>query len=94
LHKVYAGFGAEVIEIERPHAGDKIRSVGPFFNNEPDLEASIPFLWLNTGKKSITLNLKSETGRETFKRLVRNVDVAVEDFSPRVKRCTSSNRPE
>jgi len=82
--KLMAGFGAEVIKIERPPMGDPIRSVGPFCNNEQNLESSIPFLWLNTGKKSITLNLKTETGREIFKELVRQADVVIENFSPRV----------
>lgn len=82
--KLMAGFGANVIKIERPHNGDKVRSVGPFFQEPPDLETSIPFLWLNTGKKSITLNLKSETGREIFKKLAHQADVVVENFSPRV----------
>lgn len=82
--KLMAGFGAEVIKIERPHTGDKMRSVGPFFQDKSDLETSIPFLWLNTGKESITLNLKSETGREIFKKLVHKADVVVENFSPRV----------
>jgi CoA:oxalate CoA-transferase len=82
--KLMAGFGSEVIKIERPHTGDKIRHVGPFFQDKPGLETSIPFLWLNTAKKSITLNLKSETGRDIFLELVQSADVVVENFSPRV----------
>jgi crotonobetainyl-CoA:carnitine CoA-transferase CaiB-like acyl-CoA transferase len=82
--KLMAGFNANVIKIERPHGGDLMRSRGPFFQNKPDQEGSIPFLWLNTGKKSITLNLKSETGCEIFKRLVRTADIVIESFSPKV----------
>ena len=82
--KLMAGFGAEIIKIERPKTGDKLRSTGPFFKNQEGLETSIPFLWLNTGKKSITLNLKNEKGVEVFKKLVRDADVVMENFSPRV----------
>lgn len=82
--KLMAGFGADVIKIERTHTGDKMRSMGPFFKNEPGLENSIPFLWLNTGKKSITLNLKTEKGIEIFKRLLLTADVVVENFPPGV----------
>jgi CoA:oxalate CoA-transferase len=82
--KLLAGFGAEVIKIERPGTGDRLRSMGPFYRNEPHPECSIPFLWLNTGKKSVTLNLKHETGKELFRTLVRGVDVVIENFSPRV----------
>ena len=49
--KMMAGFGAEVIKIERPITGDELRNIGPFCSDEPGLERSIPFLWLNTGKK-------------------------------------------
>ena len=79
-----AGFGANVIKVERPKTGDNLRGIGPFFKNEQGVERSIPFLWLNTGKKSITLDIKSEKGKEIFKRLVKDADVLIENFSPRV----------
>jgi crotonobetainyl-CoA:carnitine CoA-transferase CaiB-like acyl-CoA transferase len=82
--KLMAGYGAEVIKIERVKQGDPMRSVGPFCGGSPGLETSIPFLWLNTGKKSVTLNLKSEHGRSVFLELVRTADLVVENFSPRV----------
>jgi crotonobetainyl-CoA:carnitine CoA-transferase CaiB-like acyl-CoA transferase len=82
--KLLAGFGAEVIKIERPGTGDGLRSSGPFYRNEPHSECSIPFLWLNTGKKSITLNLQHATGKQLFRALVRDVDIVIENFSPRV----------
>jgi crotonobetainyl-CoA:carnitine CoA-transferase CaiB-like acyl-CoA transferase len=82
--KLMAGFGAEVIKVERLQTGDKMRSMGPFYKNEAGLERSIPFLWLNTGKKSITLDLKSDRGKEILKSLVKGADVLVENFSPRV----------
>ncbi len=82
--KLMAGFGADVIKIERPQTGDKLRSVPPFNKNENGVEHSIPFHWLNTGKKSVTLDLKTERDVGAFKKLVQNADVVVENFSPRV----------
>ncbi len=82
--KLMAGFGAEVIKIERPRTGDRMRSMEPFYKNQADIERSIPFLWLNTGKKSITLNLKPDKGKEILKRLVKDADVLIENFSPRL----------
>ncbi len=82
--KLLAGFGAEVIKIERPKTGDPMRVMGPFFEDDEGLERSIPFLWLNTGKRSVTMNLKSNSAVEMLKRLVEQADVLVENFAPRV----------
>jgi len=82
--KLMSGFGAEVIKVERPVTGDAMRSYGPFFQNRKDMETSIPFLWLNTGKKSVTLDLKTEKGRQILKELIGVADVLVENFSPGV----------
>jgi crotonobetainyl-CoA:carnitine CoA-transferase CaiB-like acyl-CoA transferase len=80
--RILAGFGAEVIKIEKPGAGDPARSIGPFLNDEPGLERSGLFLYLNSNKKSITLNLKSATGVKLFAELVKEADVVLEDFHP------------
>lgn len=73
-----ADFGAEVIKIEKPKVGDDTRAWGPpFIKGE-----SAYFLSVNRGKKSLTLNLKSEMGREIFKRLARDADVVLENFRP------------
>ncbi len=82
--KLMVGFGAEVIKIEPPETGDKLRGLGPFCKDKDEAEQSIPFLWLNTGKKGITLNLKTVKGVEIFKELVRDADVVIENFSPGV----------
>ena len=82
--KLLADFGAEVIKIEIPGEGDPSRKMGPFPDNVAHPEKSGMFLHLNTNKKSITLNLKSETGKRIFKDLVKEVDLVVENFSPRV----------
>jgi len=83
--KLMSGFGAEVIKVERPDTGDGMRSRGPFYANEQGLERSIPFLYLNTGKKSITLNLKTSAGLAIFKRLLKDADVLIENFPPKVR---------
>ena len=75
-----AQLGAEVIKIEIPGEGDASRT------NEPQTEGgeSYMFVSVNRGKKSITLNLAAEKGREICKQLVEKVDVVVENFSPGV----------
>jgi crotonobetainyl-CoA:carnitine CoA-transferase CaiB-like acyl-CoA transferase len=80
--KLMAGFGAEVIKIEPPGRGDEMRRMGPFFQNKPGLEGSIPFLWLNTGKESVTLDLETEEDLETLRTLIRDADVVLENCPP------------
>jgi len=80
--KLLADYGAEVIKIEKPVLGDTSRSIGPFPDDQPDPERSGLFLFLNTNKRSITLNLESESGTEIFKILVNGVDILVENFQP------------
>jgi crotonobetainyl-CoA:carnitine CoA-transferase CaiB-like acyl-CoA transferase len=58
--------------------------MGPFPDDIPHPEKSALFLHLNTNKKGITLNLKSETGKRIVKELVRESDILVENFSPGV----------
>ncbi len=82
--KLFADFGAEVIKVERPDGGDPSRRMGPFPHDEPNQEASGYFLYLNNNKKSITLNLKTDTGVKIFKELVKKTDILVENFSPKV----------
>jgi crotonobetainyl-CoA:carnitine CoA-transferase CaiB-like acyl-CoA transferase len=79
-----ASFGAEVIKIEPPGAGDVSRAAGPFPDDISHPEKSALYLYMNAGKKSITLNLQSETGIRILKELVRNADVMVENFRPGV----------
>lgn len=74
---ILADMGAEVVKVERPGAGDEMRRSPPFANGE-----SVPFLTLNRGKKSLTLNLKDPRGLEAARRLARRSDVLVENFRP------------
>lgn len=82
-----AGMGAEVIKIDEPRIGDPTFGAPPFFGatgatferrSEDDL--SIAYLKRARGKKSITLDLKSEEGKTILLRLVRKSDVIVENF--------------
>ncbi len=82
--RLLADYGAEVIKVERPGSGDPTRHMAPFYKNEPGLERSGLFLFLNTGKKSITLDLKGERGRDIALRLAEAADIVVENFAPRV----------
>lgn len=70
--------GAEIIKVERPGLGDLTRNDIP---HTEGLEGGA-FIILNRGKKSITLDLKSEKGRKICRELVQKVDVLVENFSP------------
>lgn len=82
--KLLADYGADVIKVEKPGEGDPARTMGPFLKDDPHPEKSGLFLHLNTNKKGVTLNLKTATGKKIIKELVRDVDILVESFSPRV----------
>lgn len=77
--------GAEVIKVEVPNSGDLARQLGADGElNGKFMGAS--FLAQNGGKKSITINMKSEEGKTVFRRLVDTADVVVENFRPGVMR--------
>ena len=80
--KLFADYGAEVTKIEHPGRGDVSRRFGPFPGDDPHRERSGMFLALNTGKRSVTLNLKTATGRAILLRLAEQADLAVESFRP------------
>jgi len=75
--------GADVIKIENPDGGDLARKLGnvPGYNQEL---LGTSFLAQNANKKSLTLNMKAEAGKEIFRKLVRTADVLVENFRPGV----------
>ncbi|MEM7720955.1 MAG: CaiB/BaiF CoA-transferase family protein [Pseudomonadota bacterium] len=78
-----AHLGADVIKVETVGRGDLARNLGA----DPELSAKgmgISFLAQNAGKKSLTLNLKDDTGKDILRRLVRTADVLVENFRPGV----------
>ena len=81
--KLLADFGATVTKVERP-GGDPARSMPPSHHDDPGIDKSLLFLYLNTNKRSITVNLKSNRGQEIIRELVTDADILVENFSPRV----------
>ena len=70
--------GAEVIKVERPGEGDDTRAFAPPFQGDQ----AAYFLSVNRNKKSITLDMKSEQGKEVLWRLIDASDVLVENFRP------------
>lgn len=80
--KLLASLGAEVIKAEAPPAGDPTRRRGPFPGDIPHPERSGTFLYLNTGKQGITLNLADAQGRVLLGELVRRVNVLIHDRPP------------
>ena len=71
---ILADMGAEVLKVERPGKGDSSRSMGDGAERNPF------FRYINRNKKSVTLDYKGHVGREVFLRLVRSVDVLVENY--------------
>lgn len=72
---ILADLGADVIRVEAPDGTDSMRDWGPFMNGE-----STYYFCANRNKRSITLNLKEEKGREIFLKLVETADVVIENF--------------
>jgi formyl-CoA transferase len=70
--------GAEVIKLEEPRGGDVARTN---MRNKPDSD-SLFFLVLNANKQSLTLNLKTEEGKQLFRQVIGKSDVLVENFGP------------
>jgi CoA:oxalate CoA-transferase len=72
---VLADLGADVTKVEMPGRGDDARHIGPFVDGK-----SAYFMSLNRGKSSIALNLKDESDRKTFEKLLETADVLVENY--------------
>jgi crotonobetainyl-CoA:carnitine CoA-transferase CaiB-like acyl-CoA transferase len=73
--QILADYGADVIKVERPGSGDWSRAWGPFVK-----EMSLPFANLNRNKRSITVDMKQEAGKEVILKLVAASDVLVHNF--------------
>ncbi|MEU7784411.1 formyl-CoA transferase [Amycolatopsis sp. NPDC049159] len=78
--QLLAWLGADVIKLETPGRGDITRGQ---LRDLPGVD-SLYFTMLNANKRSITLNMKSDEGKEIFEKLVSGVDVLVENFGPGV----------
>jgi crotonobetainyl-CoA:carnitine CoA-transferase CaiB-like acyl-CoA transferase len=76
--QILGDLGADVIKIERPKVGDDTRKWGPpFWNKE-----SATFLAYNRNKRSLSVDLKEQSGREIFASLVKEADVLVQNLRP------------
>ena len=74
-----ADFGADVIKIENTGTGDSSRTWNPFIGGE-----SMHYMYMNRNKRSVSLNLKSEAGKQALSRLAETADIVVENFRPGV----------
>ena len=72
-----ADFGADVIKVERPGRGDEVR----YWGNDRD-GVGLYYKVINRNKKAITLDLHTPLGVEAVKRLVRDVDIVIENYRP------------
>lgn len=80
--KMMADLGADVIKIEPPDIGDHSRHTGPFIGGIEDPERSCIFFYVNSNKKSVTLDLNKPEGAAIFKRLVAKADVLLREGDP------------
>ena len=76
--QLLAWYGADVIKVERPGAGDVTRNQ---LRDLPDADA-LYFAMLNSNKRSLTLNTKTPEGKLVLEQLIRGADVMVENFGP------------
>ena len=76
---VLGDFGEHVIKIEMPGSGDDARGYGPYENGE-----SMYYANLNRNKRGITLNLKTQEGKDILKSLVKEADILLENYRPGV----------
>ena len=72
-----ADLGADVIKIERPHEGDFARSYDSFVHGQASF-----FVWLNRGKRSVTLDLKHTAAAPVLERLIGGADVLLQNLAP------------
>ena len=79
--KLLADMGADVIKIEPP-GGDPVRQLGPFYQDQEDVEKSLYWFMLNTSKRGITLDITHPHGAAVLRRLVATADMVIESFPP------------
>ncbi|HXW85673.1 MAG TPA: CoA transferase [Candidatus Binataceae bacterium] len=80
--KLLADMGADVIKVERPKAGDRARTRGPFPGDQPHPEKSGLFLYLNTNKRGITLDIARPEGFALLEKLIAGADLLVHNVAP------------
>ena len=80
--KLLADMGAEVIKIERPGAGDRARTRGPYPGDVVHPEKSGLFLYLNTNKRGVTLDITQPEGFAILEKLVADADILIHNVAP------------
>ncbi len=80
--KLMADLGADVIKVERPGRGDRARTRGPFAGGASHPEKSGLYIYLNTNKRGVTIDLATPRGFAIFDRLVGNADALIHDLAP------------
>ena len=80
--RLLADYGADVIKVEPPGVGDAARRMGPFVGDDPHPDKSIPFLYLNTNKRGVTLAPTTTAGAGLLTELLESADVLVENYPP------------
>ncbi|MCG2635345.1 MAG: CoA transferase [Gammaproteobacteria bacterium] len=79
---ILCDLGAESVKCEDPGAGDMMRQFPPFIGGKADRNAAAWYNSINRGKRAVTLDLRSAEGQALFRRLAKDVDIVVENFTP------------
>jgi crotonobetainyl-CoA:carnitine CoA-transferase CaiB-like acyl-CoA transferase len=80
--KLMADMGADVVKVERPGHGDRSRTRGPFPADLPHPDKSGMFLYLNTNKRGVTIDIARAEGFEILEKLVAGADILVHNVNP------------
>ncbi len=80
--RLFADYGADVLKIETPDVGDPVRQWGPFPGDVPHLEKGGLYHFLNTNKRSVTIDVRSEAEREKIRDLIARADLLIENHAP------------
>ena len=91
--KLFADFGADVVKVERPGPGDPARTDGPFPGDRPGPDSSGLFLYLNTNKRGVQLDLAGDAGRAALDRLLQDADLLITNL-PRARLAVAGLEPE
>ncbi|MBI2867773.1 MAG: CoA transferase [Chloroflexi bacterium] len=80
--KLLGDLGAEVTKIEPPGSGDMARQRAPFVGDQPHPDRSLLFLYVNTSKKGITLDVSKPGGMKLLELLAKDTDILLHDYQP------------
>ncbi|MFN0185925.1 MAG: CaiB/BaiF CoA transferase family protein [Aquabacterium sp.] len=78
--QLLADYGADVIKVERPGAGDDTRGWGPPFHGDPADQQSAYYLSANRGKRSVAIDIASPEGAAQVRQLARGADIVLENY--------------